>query len=238
MRLFCFPYAGGGAAIYRGWADELPAEIEVCPVQLPGREARLTESAYTHMQPLVEALADALAPQMQEKPFAFFGHSMGAAVAFELCHYLRQTGRQVPIHLLLSARRAPQRPPRKEDKEIYSLPDEEFMQELRELDGTPEQVLEHPELMQLMLPLLRADFELNDTYELDLERPLLETPIGAYGGLEDKEVDRDDLQAWSELSKGSFKLRMFPGNHFFLNDLRTQLVRAVAGDLIRLLNYR
>jgi medium-chain acyl-[acyl-carrier-protein] hydrolase len=163
---------------------------------------------------------------------------MGAVVAFELCHFLRQSGRQVPVQLLLSARRAPQLPPRGDDEDYYKLPDAEFMEKLRELEGTPDQVLEHPELMQLMLPLLRADFELNDTYSLDQQRSPLETPISAYGGLEDEEVNRQDLQAWSKQTRGAFKLRMFPGNHFFLNDLRPQLIRVVAEDLIRQLHYR
>lgn len=230
LRLFCFPYAGGGASIYRGWAAELPEEIEVCPVQLPGREQRLREKAFTRVEPLIAALADGLAAEL-DRPFAFFGHSMGALLAFELAHRLRAQQGPEPVHIVASARRAPQLPP-DEDK-TYLLPEPEFRAKLREIEGTPEAVLEHEELMELLSPLLRADFELNDTYE-PFERPALDCPITALGGLEDPDVTREHVEAWGKVTTGHFRLRMFPGHHFFLHDHdgRASVIRAVTESLL------
>src|ERR1700694_2711560 len=138
-RLFCFPYAGAGASIFRAWPDGLPTDVEVCPVQFPGRGTRLMERPFTRLSPLVEALAQALVPLL-DKPFAFFGHSLGALVGFELARQLRrQTGVQ-PVRLFVSADRAPQIPPR--DRPIHALPKGEFLVELRRLNGIPRKVLE------------------------------------------------------------------------------------------------
>jgi len=230
LRLFCFPYAGGGALIYREWADDMPSDIEVCPVQLPGRERRLREKSFTHIEPMIEALVPALTPYF-DMPFAFFGHSMGATVGFELAGRLEKDGLPTPQHMVASARRGPQLPP-EDDKQYYTLPDDEFKERLREIQGTPEQVLENEELMDLMLPLLRADFELIDTYR-PTTTPPLSCPITAMGGLGDDEVPREELEAWGEMTRRRFRLRMFPGDHFFLHEERKALVLAVAESLLR-----
>lgn len=230
LRLFCFPYAGGGALIYREWADDMPAEIEVCPVQLPGRERRLREPSFTHVDPLVDALVPALEPYF-DMPFAFFGHSMGATIGFELAARLEKLGKATPQHVLASARRAPQLPA-EDDEKYYLLPDNKFKERLREIQGTPEQVLENEELMDLMLPLLRADFELVDTYP-PTNLPPLGCPITALGGLEDHEVPRQELEAWGEMTRRRFRMRMFPGDHFFLHPERKSVVMAVAESLLR-----
>lgn len=229
IRLFCFPYAGGGAAVFRGWGALAPPEIHVVPVHLPGRGNRFTEPALTRCDALVEQLADELEPYM-DAPFAFFGHSMGAMLAFELTRRLRAGGKALPEHLLVAGRRAPQRPSDK--RKLHGLPEDEFLQELRSLDGTPDEILEHPELMELFSPILRADFELCETYAFREDEPL-DLPFSAFGGLEDPDVSRDDLMAWKEHTRGPFKLRMFPGGHFFLNGVRQQLVHALSEDLMR-----
>lgn len=229
LRLFCFPYAGGGASIYRTWVNELPARIDVCPVQLPGRENRLSTPAFRHIDPLVEALLEALAPEL-DGPYAFFGHSMGAIIAYELAQRLRRAQMPEPIHLLVSARRAPQLPP--DDEAIYDLPEDELKTKLRELNGTPEAVLAHPELMELMLPLLRADFELNDTYE-HTAHPPLGCPISAFGGTEDSDVEAEHLEAWRAMSTGPFERTFFDGDHFFIHDRPQRLIQGVAAALAR-----
>ena len=228
LRLLCLPYAGGGAITYRQWTSEMPDEIDVLPVQLPGRERRLSEKPFTRMEPLIDALAPALAPYF-DLPCAIFGHSMGAVVGFELARRLQRERGLSPMLLLASARRAPQLPPDRE--EDYKLPDPELCERLREMNGTPAEVLANPELMQLMLPLIRADFELNDTYEPTAE-PLLDCPVTAFGGLADEEITRQELEAWREVTTGAFKLRMFPGDHFYLHEGRRGLIRAVAEDLL------
>jgi len=212
LRLFCFPYAGAGALIFRTWSDGLPADVEVCPVQLPGRVTRLMERPFTQLSPLVEALAQALVPLL-DKPFAFFGHSLGALVSFELARRIRRQYGVHPVRLFVSAARAPQIPHR--DAPIHTLPEKDFLAELRRLNGTPSEILDHEELMEIMLPLLRADFAVYETYVYSAEPPL-NCPISAFGGLQDRRVNNSDLDAWRAQTSVSFSLRMFPGDHFFL----------------------
>lgn len=227
LRMFCFPYAGGGASAYRGWGASLPQEIEVCPVQLPGREGRLREQPFTRPEELIQAVTDALIPWF-DLPFVFFGHSMGAMIGFELSRELRRRGRTLPLHLFVSGRRAPQLPTR--DEPIHDLPEPEFIERLRELNGTPEEVLQHAELMKLLTPLLRADFAVNETYNYTEEEPL-EPGISAFGGLADSDVGRDDVEAWSIQTRGRFRMRMMPGDHFFLHPQKDLIIESVARDL-------
>jgi medium-chain acyl-[acyl-carrier-protein] hydrolase len=227
LRLFCFPYAGGGASLFRTWADDLPPAVEVCPIQLPGRENRFIEPRYTHVAPLIAALGEALHPYL-DKPCALFGHSMGALIAFELARYLRQRDGFIPERLFVAAHRAPQLPYRRPP--LHPLPDPAFTAALRRLNGTPPGVLEHVELWELMLPLLRADFTLAETYTYTPDEPLT-CPISAFGGMGDHEVDWEDIAAWSEQTRGSFTLRMLTGDHFFLHSARTLLLPAISQDL-------
>lgn len=227
LRLFCIAHAGGGASSFRGWADVLPAEVEVCPVQLPGRENRLAEPAFDHVEPLVAALADALEPYL-DLPYALFGHSNGALIGFEAARALRARGRPLPAHFFASGRRAPDvasaRPP------IGDLPDEGFLADLRELGGLPPALLEHEELLGLLLPVLRADVRVNETYAF-AEAPPLECPLTAYGGVADAKVTRESLEAWRRHASGPFVLRMFPGGHFFHQDGRDAFLRTLSADL-------
>lgn len=224
LRLFCFPYAGGSASLFRTWPDDLPALIDVCPIQYAGRETRLSERPYTHMTPMVQALTRGLRPYL-DMPFAFFGHSLGAMVSYELICQLRGEGQPEPIHLFASGCRAPQLPD--PDPPIHALPEPEFITELRRLNGTPELVLQNAELMQLLMPVLRADFEIVGTYHYT-NCGLLNCPISVFGGLGDHEASEADLNGWRELTRGAFTLRMFPGDHFFVHTARQSIVRIVA----------
>jgi len=232
VRMFCFPYAGGGASAYRGWAGPLPSDVEVCPVQLPGREGRLRDAPFDHPEPLVQAMADALQPYFQGLPFVFFGHSMGAMLGFELARELRRRGQALPLHLFVSGRRAPQVPD--DEEPIHELPEAEFIEKIRELNGTPEEVLQHTELMKLLIPVLRADFSVNETYVYREEEPL-DIGISCFGGLGDKEVTRDEAAAWKEHTRGRFRLRMLPGDHFFIHGNRDMVLEALARDLMEVL---
>jgi len=226
LRLFCFPYAGGGASIYRQWAKFLSPDIEVCGVQPPGREYRMNEAAYKRMPLLLESLTDAITPYL-DRPFAFYGHSMGALISFALARHLRETQQKLPVRLYLAAYRAAHLP--NPNIKIYHLPSEVFKVVLR-ADGISEMVLQNEELMQAMLPTLRADFELCDTYEFQEESPL-ECPLVVYGGLEDVRVSPSDLEAWRIHSGKEHNLAMFPGGHFFLHSEQDRLLASLAQDL-------
>jgi medium-chain acyl-[acyl-carrier-protein] hydrolase len=227
QRLVCFPYAGGAATVFRDWGSKLPSSIEVYPVQLPGHGNRLSEPVFKRIEPLVQSMAEALRPYL-EGSFAFFGHSMGAIISFELAHLLRREHRPSPAHLFLSGRPAPHRT--KKEPPTYDLPEPEFIEELRRLQGTPNEVLVHPELMSMLSPILRADLEICQTYEY-APRPQLECPITVFGGLEDQDVSREQLEGWRDYTSSSFAVRMFPGNHFFLHTSAPVLLRMIAQDL-------
>lgn len=227
LRLFCFPYAGSSALVFRTWAESLPVSVEVCAVELPGRGTRFTETPFTRLKSLVEESAIALLPYL-DKPFAFFGHSMGALVSFELTRLLRQKYSLSPVHLFVCAHRAPQIP--NPNLPIYTLPESAFLQELCHFNGTPKAVLENAELMQLLLPILRADFEAIETYIYQLKPPL-EFPITAFGGLSDTQTNIDQLEAWATQTTAAFSLQMLKGDHFFLHSAQSQLLQYITQRL-------
>ncbi|GHO70179.1 hypothetical protein KSC_090710 [Ktedonobacter sp. SOSP1-52] len=228
LRLFCFHYAGGSASVFRLWSEMIPAQIDLCALQLPGRENRLTETLITHCPQLVEMLVPVILPYL-DIPYAFFGHSMGAIVSFELARTLNRSRYTPPAHLFVSGRRGP----RVERREpfTYDLPDSTFIEKLRQLEGTPEEVLQNKELLELLLPTIRADFTLSETYAYQ-DQALLTCPISAYGGLQDKEVTREDMAAWHLETRGQFIQRVFPGNHFFLHSAREQLLEVITRELL------
>lgn len=228
LRLVCFPHAGGGAGIYRSWANDLPAEVEVCAIQLPGRETRLSETPFTRLGPLVEQLASAI-DSVGDRPFVFFGFSMGALVGFELARLLRRRQRPLPGRLLVAARAAPQLPLR--DPPIHAWPDAAFVAEVcRRYNGIPQPVLQEPELLQLLLPMLRADCAVIETYQYAAEEPLT-IPITAFGGQDDTSVAPARLDAWREQTTREFRVETFPGGHFFLNTARSDLLNSIRAEV-------
>jgi surfactin synthase thioesterase subunit len=227
LRLFCLPYAGGSAAIFRNWGDFLPPQVLVVPVELPGRGGRLNEPPFVRLPALIDALAEAMRPALQS-PFALFGHSMGAVIAFELARRLRRQHHAEPQKLFVAGRRAPQLP--RTEPITYNLPEDEFIQELHRLAGTPREVLAHGELMQLFIPLLRADFEFIETYEYIPDEPL-SCPITVLGGLQDEEVKREWLLLWKEHTTSRCVIRMLPGDHFFIRSSQDVLLRVLAREL-------
>ncbi len=230
LRLFCFPYGGGAARAYRPWTQTLPPEIDVCAIQLPGRGNRLREPPLTKMSLAVELVGKEIV-SLLDRPYAFFGHSMGAILAFEVVRLLRRSGHPHPVHLFVSGHNAPQIP--KTEPFTYNLPDAEFIEELQRLNGTPREVLEHPDMMRMMLPSLRADFESIQTYSYKHESPL-DCPITALGGLLDPETSRETLEPWREQTTAAFNLQMFPGDHFFLHQEQARVLRVIAQETHKL----
>jgi medium-chain acyl-[acyl-carrier-protein] hydrolase len=201
----------------------------VCPVQLPGRENRLMVPPFTRLMPLVQELGQSLLPYM-DLPFAFFGHSMGALIAFELARKLRRRRASGPGQLFVSACRAPQIPDPAQP--LHELPESRFIEEFcRRYDSIPPAVLQNGELLQLFLPAIKADMSLIETYVYEFEEPL-ECPISAFGGLEDREASSAELTAWREQTTSIFDLRMLEGDHFFLKSQREIILEAISGDLL------
>ena len=224
IRLFCFPYAGGGASVFARWMRDLPPDIEVCPVQLPGRENRISETCLSSVEEVAAQAAEALAPCF-DMQFAFFGHSLGALIVYELAQTLRRVRNIQPQKLIVSAHRAPQVPfPR---APTWRLPDADLKQRLLELNGTPKEVLLHPELLELILPMIRADFRLDETYTHPGNYEPLDCPITAFGGLQDPETSAADLQSWREMTRGQFEFKSLDGDHFFIHSQAAALMNEV-----------
>ncbi|MGD1897782.1 MAG: thioesterase II family protein [Phormidesmis sp.] len=227
LRLFCFAYAGGSAWIFRPWAKQLPGSIEVCGIELPGRGKRLVEPAMTDLDTIIQALGPQLLP-MLDRPFAFFGHSLGALVAFELCRWLRRTVQLTPCHFWVSAARAPQLPiplPL-----MHQLSEQDFISRLKRYQGTPISVLNNLELMTLMLPMLRADFTVLETYAYQPRAPF-EFPITGLWGDQDDIVSQAEVAAW-QVHTSQFSLESVPGDHFFMQ--QPLFVQALLPNLITL----
>lgn len=229
LRLFCFHYAGGSAQIFHTWAADLPPTVEIGAVQLPGRGRRLAEPKITRLLPLSRIVAQAL-QQYLDKPFVFFGHSMGALLCFEVARNLRRESHLEPAHIFISATHAPHR--RTLDERLSVLPKTALVKKLHGFNGAPPEALQNEELMDLMLPTIRADFELCETYEYHPEAPL-GCPLTIYGGIEDHEVERDRLASWGEMTTGPSSIRMFPGGHFFINTSQSTFLQTFACDLLQ-----
>lgn len=228
LRLLCFPFAGGGASAFRFWIDLFPEDIGVYAVQLPGRESRVREPSFSKMLPLAMAATDGLCPLLGER-FAFFGYSMGAILAFEVARHLRRIGRVGPELLIAAASPAPQLS--SSSPMTFNLPERELIEKLRELEGTPPDVLKNPDLMQLFLPVIRADFEAVETYEYQhAER--LKCTIFALGGSADRRVGSAELKGWHDQTSGWFSYVILPGNHFFMASA-PRLVAKVILPLLR-----
>jgi medium-chain acyl-[acyl-carrier-protein] hydrolase len=238
IRLLALPYAGGDTSIFATWTELLPWEIELWPVQLPGRGRRALEPAYAAVGPLAGALAGPLADAWAAEPgpapqLAIFGHSMGALVGFELARELRRRGGPAPRHLLVAGRPAPQLLPRYSP--LADLPDAELFEQMHRRYGYALPAADGPldELLEAMRPTVRADLRVSETY-VHAEEPPLDCPITAFGGLADPTLTREELDAWRHQTRGPFRTRMLPGGHFFLEtepDVRF-LVRFIADALL------
>jgi medium-chain acyl-[acyl-carrier-protein] hydrolase len=215
LRLFCFSFAGGGASVYRRWCEFVPPAVDIAAVQLPGRETRFRDAPITRLEPLVDELTRELRPYW-DVPFVLFGHSMGALVSFELARRIRRESIPHLAALFVASRRAPQIGRLETDEPpMYTLSDEAFKDRVRRFNGTPAAILENAELLNLLMPMFRADFTVVETYAYRDEPPL-SVPITAFGGVYDGGVTREQLQAWEKQTSSTFQLHVFPGGHFFM----------------------
>jgi len=231
IRLFCFAHAGGSAAIFREWNNLLPPHIEVCAIQLPGREARSGEPLRRRMDSIVSELAFVLRPLL-DRPFALFGHSLGAKVAFEAARLLCAEHFH-PAHIFVSGSPAPHIDSR--TIPLHSLPDSELLEQLRILGGMPADLLNTRELLTWFLPVIRADLEVNETYVFT-PGAALSSPMTAFGGAMDSEVPINALEAWREYTSGPFRRRILKGGHFFILEEQSVVTKEIRQDLELLCN--
>jgi len=227
LRLFCFCYAGGNALAYLPWQAEFGAQVEICAVQLPGRGARLNEAPFTSLPALVRVLAPIIA-QRSEVPFAFFGHSLGALLAFEIARFCKLNYLPSPRHLFVSGCNAPQQRGAREG--LHRLPDDVLIEKLRDYNGTPPEVLAHRELLELVLPTLRADFALVEDY---VYRPGLQltVPITVLAGRGDVHCPPEQVAAWRKETVDACQVHWFDGDHFFIHSARAAVIDCIAAEL-------
>ena len=219
-RLICFPYAGGSAAIYRGWQAALPASVEVLAVELPGHGARFAERPVASLRALVDLLIEDIAACM-DVSCVFFGHSNGALISYVLATELARRGLALPQRIVISAKR----PPHLDKQEIvHAMPTADFVDKLRALNGTPAHVLSNPELLELFLPILRADFSLSETYE-HVACPPLPCEVTLLGGRADSDASASVLGEWAGYFATAPTLHLLDGDHFFVHSARNQVLR-------------
>lgn len=227
LRIFCFPYAGGSADIYRSWQRWLPEQLDLCLVHLPGHGKNLSGRAFSRLVPLVAEIIVHIS-LLIDIPYVLFGHSMGALISFELARELSRQGAG-PKHVFVSGCRAPQYP--RNEPATFNLPRDAFLRELKRLKGTPEEVLANPEMVALFIDLLRADFEVVETYQYHPGKPL-SCPITVYSGTEDEHVTVESCRQWQKQTSASCKTRMFSGNHFFIRNAGPEFLNAFRTDLL------
>lgn len=231
VRLICLPYAGGGSMAYYRWTSRLLPDCDLVRINLPGRETRLREPPLKEGKRLVESIAQELV-FLTERPYAVYGHSMGALMAFELCREMRRRQLSVPIHLFVSGFRAPHLPP--PDLPFAHLPDNDFLNRVREYGGVPDQIAQNEELLEIFLPILRADFRIVETYAYE-EEPPLDCSITAFGGLSDPKVTSDKICAWRLHTKEKFTAHFLPGGHFFVQESESILLKQINQELNEIL---
>ena len=224
VRLFCFPYAGGSSRIFREWHDWCGPEVELVAVELPGRGFNSRSPVINDMSTMIERILPVIDPLL-DRPFALFGHSMGALISFELSRALRASGRKTPLRLFVSGMRAPHL---RGGYQIHSLPDKEFIEALRTLNGTPAELLSDSSLLEMFVPTLRADLHLSETYQFIPGTPL-QHPITVFGGINDVTTPSERLREWQRHTRSSCTVRLLEGDHFFIN----QNAHLVAASILK-----
>ncbi|HEX3044655.1 MAG TPA: thioesterase domain-containing protein [Bacillota bacterium] len=226
IKLFCLPYAGGSAMVYTKWRKYLNPWITLHPVEMAGRGKRFQIPLYQSFPEAVDDLCRMIQPELlHHNPYAFFGHSMGSFLVYELTRKLIALNYPEPAHLFLSGRYPPHI--KKEEKVYHLLPEEEFRKEILEMGGTPPEVFEHQELLDIFLPILRADYKILETYESPACETRFGCPITTLLGDQDKDVSKDDMEQWRDYTTNQFDSYQFDGGHFFINEKTEAVVKII-----------
>lgn len=232
LKLFCFPYAGAGPVVYRNWPLSLPAQVELVALRYPGRESRLREKSFTSLRPMLDNIFTEITPYL-DRPFAFFGHSLGGLIAFELTRMLRSKQAPIPKHLFISSRRAAHLPDRYPP--LHTLNDDDFTQMVQQrYSGIPDIIMNDPDLLELFLPILKADFSVLETYQYTPDQPL-DMPVSTFVGQHDPGTSLQDIMAWQDQTLRQISVQTFPGGHFYLQNQQDNLLQAISKDLIHYL---
>ncbi|MCI0471112.1 MAG: thioesterase domain-containing protein [Candidatus Aminicenantes bacterium] len=229
IKLFCFPHAGGSSVIFQKWESYLPANIELCPVELASRGRRISEPLYQSMTEAVGDLFRIIKPQIQTEPYAFFGHSMGAVIAFELARRIRKEKIPAPLHLFFSGKEAPHTR-RPDEKMFHRFPEEKFKEEVIKLGGATPEIINNPKLLDLLMPVLKNDFIITETY--DHRQPIEPFAIDftLFIGRED-DLTTEEVTGWLEHTKGVCTIHYFPGDHFFIHKQSARVVELINRQL-------
>jgi medium-chain acyl-[acyl-carrier-protein] hydrolase len=234
ISLLAFPYAGGSSSAYYSWKKELAPFIRLVTPELSGRGTRINEPLYENMDELLVDLFPRVQDEIQAGPYVLFGHSFGSLIAYELAHRLREEGAQAPLHVIVSGRKAAHLPG--DSTQWHQLDDHAFMEKVFQLGGTPEAVLKQPALLELIIPVLKKDYRVVETYRHPPHREPLDCTITALYGIADNHMTRDEVQAWMELTSAGGNVYAFEGGHFFIHSDKQAVLSRINTTLAKLVS--
>lgn len=231
IKLFCLPYAGGSAMVYTRWKARLNGMIQLFPIELAGRGRRFNEPYYNSLMDAVEDIFRMIKPELGRGLYAFYGHSMGGLLVYELVRKIETLRYPKPVHLFLSGSNPPHR--REHEKIFHTMPEEQFKEEIMKMGGTPREVFEHKELLEIFLPLLRADYKILETYKTEPNHPVFDCGITVFNGRADEEVTGDNIRQWQQYTKNQCQVYEYEGGHFFIHDYMEDIVQIINDTLIQ-----
>lgn len=235
-KLYFFHHAGGAASNYLSWKKFFGNEFELCPIDLPGRGSRFQEGFCENMEYAVEDIYNKISPQFEENSYAFFGHSMGTIVEYELMKKIIKNKLREPLHIFFSGRFPPYVVDKKEP--IHSLPEDEFINEILKHGGTSSDIFQNKELKEIFMPILRADYKLVETYKYSVEIEPVNIDVSILNGRDDENVKNNDIERWKEYSLGNCNFYEFDGGHFYLNSHKSQIAKIINNTLSILLSEK
>ncbi len=230
FRVFCFPYSGATAQVFRPLTQLLPEGVSVYSYELPGRGRRFNEEIPGTLAEIIEEAFLSI-NRIIDRPYIFWGHSLGGIIGYEMARHIRTNNHPLPKHLFVTGIRAPQVP--KREKDVYDLPRDEFIEKIKEMGGTPEEIFNHEEMLDIMIPILKKDFKIYEMYRFTPDMPM-PFPITAIGGLDDKFVSKEDLEQWSVHTSSLFDMHMLAGDHFFIFDNMNNIAQSIARAIFRM----